>query len=365
MKLPALDGLRGVAVLAVMAFHFSNARFQGGWLGVEVFFVLSGYLITSILLNEYRATGTISVANFYVRRALRLGPALVAGIVLADLVMLAFKNPAITPSFGIARSDAAALFYVANIVQVSNPGNIGAISHTWSLSIEEQFYLVWSAAMLLIVAKSRQPWRWALAAGVVAALITAALLAMHVAPASLYLVSTTHAIGLLLGCTAALWPRLRALATQPVAIAGAATLVAMSLVVKTTDSWMYVAGFPVVGVAATMLVAHSATSSGWLVRALSNGPLTSIGRVSYGLYVYHIPILLVAKALAPSHTFTRLALLTAAWVATFAVAYLSYRWIEKPALRIKNRWSPRSLAPSPRPAPVMLGNRLPTRHLQS
>jgi peptidoglycan/LPS O-acetylase OafA/YrhL len=132
---PALDGLRGVAALLVMSFHFQIPGWSGGFLGVDVFFVLSGFLITSLLLEEWQRSGTVCLRRFFLRRALRLFPALV-------LVLL------VTAPFVSYRWPLVALGYVANWALAFKFVTFGPISHVWSLSVEEQFYLIWPIVFL-------------------------------------------------------------------------------------------------------------------------------------------------------------------------------------------------------------------------
>jgi peptidoglycan/LPS O-acetylase OafA/YrhL len=334
-----LDGLRAVGVLAVMAYHFSYGHFPGGFLGVQLFFVLSGFLITTLLVEEHRATSAISLRNFYMRRVLRLAPALLLAILLCDAVMFAVPDAQITPSLSPVAANAAVLLYVANWVQAPNPGDIGALSHAWSLSVEEQFYLLWPVGLLILFSRTRRPWAWAFGLALLASVITfVALLATH-APASLYYSSSTHAVPLLLGCGAALWPKARALAPHWAAIGGAVVLAVMFLTVNLTDAWMYAGGFVIAAVACTLLVTHCASSQSPLSSLLSFSPLVAIGRISYGLYLFHFPIFLVARHLVLPHDHLRLALLMAAGVlATFTIATASYFLLEKPVLRLKDRW---------------------------
>ncbi|WP_390623697.1 acyltransferase family protein [Telmatocola sphagniphila] len=137
-NIPALDGLRAVAACLVLIHHGSYGRLPGGWIGVDLFFALSGYLITGILAAELSRTGRIRFGRFYIRRVLRLLPALIATVLLAGLLwpITPFKSP--TPSW--LEAAAAALFYVANLVPAES---LGSLSHCWSLAIEEHFYLLW------------------------------------------------------------------------------------------------------------------------------------------------------------------------------------------------------------------------------
>jgi peptidoglycan/LPS O-acetylase OafA/YrhL len=142
---PALDGLRAVAVTLVIATHSYHASMPGGWVGVDVFFVLSGYLITSILLRELRQTGGISMSNFYVRRLLRLTPAL-AVLVMFQLVRTAFSHNASE----IREATLIGALYLENWNNVFQFGPHDVMGHTWSLAVEEQFYWLWPLTLLIL-----------------------------------------------------------------------------------------------------------------------------------------------------------------------------------------------------------------------
>lgn len=142
--LESLDSLRGLAVIVVLLFHGSYGLFAGGWIGVELFFVLSGYLITSLLYHEYSTSGNISLSKFYARRALRLLPALVIGVLIANLLW-PFTN---LPGGNQLVASLAALFYSTNLISDVVAGNM---SHFWSLSVEEHFYFIWPVLVLFFV----------------------------------------------------------------------------------------------------------------------------------------------------------------------------------------------------------------------
>jgi peptidoglycan/LPS O-acetylase OafA/YrhL len=145
--IPQLDGIRCIAILAVMVFHASYGHFSGGFLGVDLFFVLSGYLITRLLWEEFQVTSTIHLKLFYAKRALRLLPALIVALALAGLL---WPNNDLT-AWGIAST--ASLFYFANLVRA----DMGCLAHTWSLSIEEHFYLLWPGIFGVVMVQRDPP----------------------------------------------------------------------------------------------------------------------------------------------------------------------------------------------------------------
>jgi len=150
---PSLDGLRGVSILAVMSYHLGLIR--GGFLGVDIFFVLSGFLITTLLTDEWIRSGSISFRKFYMRRALRLLPALVVLAITCDFATVIFARLYWPPEafvpvvFGMAYASLVALFYVTNWVMISGQ-TLWILGHTWSLSIEEQFYLLWPLILIAL-----------------------------------------------------------------------------------------------------------------------------------------------------------------------------------------------------------------------
>jgi peptidoglycan/LPS O-acetylase OafA/YrhL len=313
---PALDGVRALAVTAVLCFHGGVPGAGGGFLGVDAFFVLSGYLITTLLLTEWQRTHRIDVAAFWGRRARRLLPALV---VMVAVVVLA--APALTPGSepGQLRHDAwATLAYLNNWQMISGGSDYFAVTaapspleHTWSLAIEEQFYLLWPL-LLVLVLRWRHPRRrlLLLCLGGVAA-STVALAALHDAmnPGRAYYGTDTRGASLLIGAALAV------LLSEPAVVAafgrsawprrtlGGLTLVASIAVMGAwtrftgDDSALYHGAMTAFGVAVALVLAHVAlVPEGAAGRLLSLSPLTALGRISYGVYLWHWPIFLAVSS---------------------------------------------------------------------
>jgi len=156
---PPLDGLRGVSILAVMSYHIGLIR--GGFLGVDIFFVLSGFLITTLLMDEWARTGRISLRKFYARRALRLLPALVLLVVACDVTVMVIARLYWAPEsfmpvvFGMVYASVVVFFYIGNFVMISGQ-TLWILGHTWSLSIEEQFYVLWPLCLWLLLRWARR-----------------------------------------------------------------------------------------------------------------------------------------------------------------------------------------------------------------
>jgi peptidoglycan/LPS O-acetylase OafA/YrhL len=353
---PALDGLRGVAVLAVMAYH--SGLIQGGFLGVDVFFTLSGFLITTLLLEEHARAGTIAIGGFYARRALRLLPALVAFLLVWGVVFLATRPPLLWPV--ILGDLLGVLFYVTNWL-ISYYGRGGSsFSHTWSLSIEEQFYMVWPVTLLLLLRWVRHaPW-------IVVILLTAAAgslvwrvaLALVGTPIARIFVGThTHADGVLIGA---------ALAVLLVRRAGfAATgrlrrvLVALSvlglpllfLAVPVVPGYFY-GVTALAALAAGGVIIDIVAGGSRVTRWLECAWLVRIGQISYGLYLWHFPVFQQLGVLRrPGDSAAPLWRSALAWSLTFAAALISYVVIERPFLAYKARLR---AAPGIEPAPTAL-----------
>ena len=370
-QVPGLDGLRGVALLVMMCYHAGVHWLPGGLLSIDVFFVLSGFLITSLLLAEYSASGRISLRRFWSRRARRLVPALLM-LLIAMVFWAQFVSPA--SSRASLRADAlSTLGYVANWRFIFSHqgyfdhfGPQSPLLHTWSVAVEEQFYLLWPLLMLLVV-RWRRRGVFALAFfGASASAVLMIVLSLNGASHDrLYYGTDTRALPLLLGCSlAALRPpqgfgdprrdskaRQRALQAviQLIGLAGAVTLVLCWTLVSDSSEWLYRGGFVLAAFCAAAVVLSCADAGrGPLALLLSFPPLRYIGQISYGSYLAHWPIF---QLLTHARTGASGAgLLGLRFAVTFAVAALSYHFIEQPIRRGAlskaklTRWLPRRAA---------------------
>lgn len=340
---PALDGLRGIAVAAVLAFH--AGRLTGGWLGVDAFFVLSGYLITTLLLVDRIRLGHVRLRRFWIRRVRRLGPALVITIVGASLLIAFRSDPFQRARF---RLDAfATLFEVMNWRSILGSDDYWArwlppspLRHAWSLSIEEQVYLLWPLIAAAVLVRFRRPLAVAVTALVGTALSIGSMLRLEAIGADLnrlYVGTDTRVASVLLGAALAavrihLGPvRWRATRSSRI-VAGTAAfvpLLVLWVVLDGEDRLTYRGLLPVAGLLATFVVAGIAdrVDGGIVGRILAWGPLVHLGRISYGLYLYHWPIYLLIAPRPESMSSTELLI---ALLLSVAVADLSHRWIESP-----------------------------------
>jgi peptidoglycan/LPS O-acetylase OafA/YrhL len=358
--LPGLDGVRALAVLGVLFYHADLVWMKGGFLGVDVFFVLSGFLITSLILEEFDRSGRIDFAKFYLGRARRLLPAVLLMLAVVAVAAAIFYRDVASQ----VRSDAiASLFYVNNWWYIFSSqsyfefiGRPPMLKHLWSLSVEEQFYLIWPAVAYLLVR------RWArrgvrLVALSVAILSTVWMVALSVKngfpdfadPSRAYFGTDSHCMGLLIGAAlATAWRpgRLRKdvapSAKWIITGAGIAALLGILyffFFVGEYTPWLYRSGgFLVLSVIVAALIAMSTHPASPLGPWLGSQPWRYIGQRSYGLYLWHWPIFMVTRPNldvpidGPLLFAFRLAL-------TFGIAELSFRFFEMPIRRgAIDRW---------------------------
>jgi peptidoglycan/LPS O-acetylase OafA/YrhL len=305
---PALDGLRGLAILLVVAFHATGWPY-GGPYGVDLFFVLSGFLITTLLLEEYAETGTVRLRRFYSRRARRLLPA-VSVMLAAYLLYGALYGRDFLPDVVHYGLYAGNIYYVA----AHHPDRTG-LGHLWSLAEEEQFYLIWPAVLLLLV-RARRPMRWLAALLLAVAGYRLGLILHGASMQRMYRAPDTHAEGLVLGALLAFAWRAGLRGREWHGKLAGALLVPCVIL----GIWKVL--LPVFELGAALAVL-SAVSDTELAARLAARPLVWLGKLSYGIYVWHFPIL---WAFGRHGTVLCLA-------ATLIVASLSYYFVEQPFRR--------------------------------
>jgi peptidoglycan/LPS O-acetylase OafA/YrhL len=351
--MPGLDGLRAIAVLAVIAYHLDFAWARGGLLGVGVFFTLSGYLITDLLLGQRTTTGRLKLGEFWIRRARRLLPALflMVAVVVALVTLL---QPSFLP--GLRGDVLAATFYVSNWWNIVREASYFArfgppppLEHLWSLAVEEQFYLIWPWLLWLGLrfTRKRPMLTGVTLTGLTLALSAASAIAMWmlyqpgIDPTRVYEGTDTRAFGLLLGAALAMvWPsrRLSAeLSTRWRVVLdgmGVAGLVVIALLIWRTSQYspfMYHGGIVLLTIGTVATVAALAHPASVLGVTVGCAPLRWIGVRSYGIYLWHWPIIvLTAPGLQQKPTLSLQILQVAA---TIAVAALSWRFVEEPIRR--------------------------------
>jgi peptidoglycan/LPS O-acetylase OafA/YrhL len=355
---PELDGLRAIAVVSVMLVHGdligrgADLRgagtslphlLRGGVFGVDIFFVLSGFLITTLLLQEHERTGKIDFLAFYMRRALRLLPAM--GLLLLACAALVLSGHA-GNRFDLTAVGLAAA-YISNFVVIVAGDRIGILTQTWSLSIEEQFYSLWPITLLFLLRLTSRKTMIATMLGGAAVAVLLRLIFFLVWSGQTddksLMIATytlpTRADGLLLGAAVAaaycwgLLPKGRAASLLTIVSAGA---VCWMLVVVNSipNPNLYYGTYALVGIATAGLIAGLTTAPpGWVKSAMSWPPLVWTGKISYGLYLYHVPVfaLLAWPLERPAVAFV------VAFGLTFAAAALSYYGVERRFLAMKHR----------------------------
>ena len=365
---PALDGLRGFAVLSVMMRHFQYERFNdhsivfmpGGGIGVDVFFVLSGFLITTLLLQEWASTGSISIRNFYIRRGLRLLPA-VAAFLVAFVIIASFV-PTPTSSTG----DVSNSVLITNLVAISTYSfnwlmaiggdRVWGLGHLWSLSVEEQFYLFWPAILLVLLRLRVSP---VLLLGLSGAVFVISASLPLIWPEQgffrFYFATDYRLHTILVGCLLAqlyVGGLLKTSITRhPIfkvaLVASLVFLVMTATGLKNKDPFMFVGGYTFVAIAAGfVLTAALFATRGpghWL---LTNRAIVYVGKRSYALYLWHYAI---AYWLRDLETVPQILL---SFAASFLAAELSHRLVEAPALRLKGRFGSEAETPSAKQQPA-------------
>jgi peptidoglycan/LPS O-acetylase OafA/YrhL len=336
--LPALDGLRAVAVAAVLLYH-TGAILPGGTVGVDLFFVLSGFLITTLLLEQRNATGSISLRRFYRRRALRLLPALfgvLAAFLAISVAVAVVGNDSLRQEvFGVL----AGVGYFSNVAMMWEPSTQsmpGELRHLWSLAAEEQFYLVWPLVLAFILRSRVRLALLVVSAGVV--LMTARQLQLYMDGASWERMGfgvDTRNVSILVGCALAL---LLALPLRPrlesarwVAAPAAVCVVAFFFVDLGRE--LFAGPLVLFAICCGALILGVLDGQSPLARLLSVGPVVFVGRISYSLYLWHFPVFVVLGVNKPGVV----AAAVPALLITVACAVASYYFIELPFLRRKRQ----------------------------
>ncbi|WP_417288676.1 acyltransferase family protein [Corynebacterium variabile] len=378
-RVPGLDGLRGIAVLAVVIYHFFGDALPGGFLGVDIFFVLSGFLITALLVRELGATGRISLKEFWRRRARRIIPASVTVLVLATAIAGFIGGDV---QVGLVPQFLGSLFFANNWVQISQSHSYFAdttpqiFMHYWSLAIEEQFYVLWPLIFLglLWVARRfgrsvssgdrafRLPALFATVAGLASLLVMILLYNPDEDPSRVYFGTDTHAFGLLAGVVLALlvttaspkavdsWPLLSptgasGMPTTRSRLTGAAGwtlgslaflgLIAMLVLLPDTSPVTYRGGLfgaSLLTVAVMMTVLRDAGPVAWMMRIR---PLRYFGERSFSLYLWHWPVIVIleAKMQQPGSDTPDWLVGLIAVVISLVLSEASYRFVENPLRR--------------------------------
>lgn len=343
--MPGLDGVRAVAVIAIIIYHLNPQWLSGGFLGVDTFFVISGYLITSLLLTEYHNTGKIELMSFWLRRVKRLIPAvlfLVMGVIVLSLIFMPTEIQKV-------RADSiAAIFYVSNWwyimqnVDYFEQFAVQPLKHLWSLAIEEQFYLVFPIVLLSLLSFIRRLKSIRIIFLILLVISMIAMMVLYVPNenvARVYFGTDTRIQTLLMGVLLALvWPpfQLKAKVNRQMrtmidtaGVVGLAILFICFKFVSETNSILYYGGFFLISMVTLLVIASSVHPSGYFAKFLGNKVFTFIGSRSYSLYLWHYPIIVLIH-----HQFVQGQIPPLVYVVEILLMVLmaefSYKFIEQP-----------------------------------
>lgn len=345
--IPKLDGLRGIAIIFVMLFHFEVPFFEGGFIGVDIFFVLSGFLITSLLIQEFDRIDHINLRYFYIRRVLRLAPSLVCLLIVFCFIgfIVLNREKAIENLIDAIIS----LIYLSNWARAFMLRSPDFLGHTWSLSTEEQFYILWPIVLLVLlrIIKDRRYIVFVSSFVALCAWCLRIYLTMEKTPLErLYNGLDTRADALMIGCALGVLISSglikesvkECLSKWLVVIApfSMISLLAFAIFSRWQDPGMYFFGFLVVELLAVALILDCLIGKRNIIgKLLELKWLVWIGSISYGLYLWHYPIckILFIMRLDP------VMIIGIGMIVTFIIATCSYYFLEKPILRLKNAFS--------------------------
>ncbi|MEH6937324.1 acyltransferase family protein [Bacillus sp. JJ664] len=344
--MPGLDGLRALAVLSVIAYHLNLPGASGGFLGVTVFFVLSGYLITDLLIAEWSITKKIDLKNFWVRRAKRLLPGMFT-LILVIIATVSIFQPSLLTS--LKQDSIAAVFYYSNwwyifhdLSYFESFGPPSLLNHFWSLAVEEQFYILWPIIILIglrFMKRKSLLFLVTITGAIISTLLMALLFVPGSDPSRVYYGTDTRAFSLLIGAALAMmWPSRKL--TNKISASGRITIDIMGffgliificMVWKTNqyDGFLYRGGMFLLSISTAMLIAALAHPASFIGRALAMRPLKWVGLRSYGIYLWHFPVIILFTPKIDTGEISFIRVLFQV-ILIFGLAALSYRFIEDP-----------------------------------
>jgi peptidoglycan/LPS O-acetylase OafA/YrhL len=363
-----LDGLRALAVIAVIAYHLAPSLLPGGYIGVDIFFVISGFLITTLLITEHTRTGKINLKKFWSRRAKRILPALIAVVCVISPIALLLHGDILV---GIGRQILGALTFSSNWIEIVagtnyfDASNPHLFTNFWSLAVEEQFYALWPLVILGALSLSFFSKRLKRAALLclllsVGSAVLMAIIYKQSTATRVYYGTDTHLFGLMLGASLAFWGQARAarfpqrrlqlplripLIRLPIQFLGIVSLIGLITLMATLSEQSmttYSGGLFLASALSTILILATISSHGFLQRLFSLKPLEWIGVRSYGIYLWHWPILTLLRIVLPKAPLWEIAALTCTF--TILSAILSFRFLETPLRKVGfNRFIKRSI----------------------
>jgi len=357
--MPGLDGLRAIAVMAVVFYHADFLWAEGGFLGVEVFFVISGYLITSLLLVEWLRNDTINLKAFWVRRARRLLPAVFLLLGVVALWSVFFLRDTLYRLGGDILAASAYVtnwfFIVRNDSYFEAFGRPPLLQHLWSLSVEEQFYVVWpilfSIGFALLGGKTKHAtirrFRWMVIVGAIGSIAWMAFLFVPFEdPSRVYYGTDTRAAGILIGIAlATFWmpwklpSKVSSRYSLWLNLVGWGSLAGLFLILwrfNEFSTWLYRGGFAVTSLLTAGVIAVVASPAGGFGKLLANPVMDWIGKRSYGIYLWHWPIFMITRP-GVDLPWNTAVIFTLRLALTFGIAELSYRYVENPIRKVGYR----------------------------
>ena len=354
--LPSIDSLRALAVLAVIIYHVDVNYLPGGFLGVDLFFVLSGYLISSLIIKEYRKTGSLNLYNFYIRRARRLLPAVYFMITVGLVVMVLFNEVLLRKShldaiFGYIYS--SNWWYIFHKLDYFDSfGAQSPFKHLWSLAIEEQFYMIFPLLFLLVNRKKKSKdgtfklnknFLYVVVGLILVSLIAHILLFDINNISRIYFGTDTRAFSLLVGVVGAILYPMERLHTKVtpqqnliysvISLVSIATLITVMIYTSEYNTWLYRGGFLLVAILGLIVIISSGKQHTVMSRLLSFKPVVFIGKISYSLYLWHFPILVLTTPVAEIGN-TNIYFVILRVILTFVVAIVSYVFVETPIRKL-------------------------------
>ena len=354
--LPSIDSLRAIAVIAVIIYHIDANYLPGGFLGVDLFFVLSGYLISSLIIKEYKSTGTVNLYNFYVRRARRLLPAVYFMITVVLIIITLFNGVLLKKSyldalFGYIYS--SNWWYIFHKLDYFDSfGSQSPFKHLWSLAIEEQFYMFFPLIFLIFNRKSKsnngnsklnKNFIYVVLSLILVSLIAHILLFDINNINRIYFGTDTRAFSLLVGVVGAiLYPmdRLSERTTKKdnmiysiVSLVSILVLIGIMINTSEYNTWLYRGGFLLVAIIGLIIIISSGRQYTFMSKLLSFKPFVFIGKISYSLYLWHFPILVLTTPVSEIGN-PNLFYVTLRIVLIFLVATGSYMFVETPIRKL-------------------------------
>ena len=354
--LPSIDSLRALAVLAVIIYHVDVNYLPGGFLGVDLFFVLSGYLISSLIIKEYKKTGSLNLYNFYIRRARRLLPAVYFMITVVLVVMVMFNGVLLKKShldaiFGYIYS--SNWWYIFHKLDYFDSfGSQSPFKHLWSLAIEEQFYMIFPLLFLLINRKKKDKdgfyklnrnFLYVILGLILVSLIAHIILFDINNISRIYFGTDTRAFSLLVGVVGAILYPMDKLNTKitpqenlvysVVSLISIAALITIMIYTSEYNTWLYRGGFLLVAILGIIIIISSGKQHTVMAKLLSFKPVVFIGKISYSLYLWHFPVLVLTTPVSeigkPNIFFVVLRV-----ILTFILAIISYALVETPIRKL-------------------------------